>query len=144
MVFEYLPWLRALLVGDATATLNGTEGDNGVYVALIDTGVYTPDPAHEFYSQIPSGAIIGTPQEILNKSVLTNGKFTGSGVSFVNVTGASIEAVAFYRKNAGADTTWRLVFYDTEIINVTTGLAGFPLNPNTGNLNLTWNVGGIF
>jgi len=43
----------------------------------------------------------------------------------------------FYRKNAGANTTWRLVAY------VDTGGTGLPVTPNGGNINLNWNASGI-
>ena len=141
--FEYKPWLHALRIGDATATLNGAEGTDGVFVALIDTGLYTPSDTHEFYSQIAAG-IVNTPQEILSKVVQTDGKFNGAGVTFSNVTGETIEAIVFFRKNSGASSTWRLLFYEDALTNVVTGVPALPLTPNGVQINLTWNVRGIF
>ena len=43
-----------------------------------------------------------------------------------------------YRKNAGANTTWRLVLYED------TSVTGLPVTPNGGNIVVTWNASGIF
>jgi hypothetical protein len=49
-----------------------------------------------------------------------------------------VEALVIYRKNTGANTTWRLMsYYDT-------AGGGLPVTPNGGNITVTWNVSGIF
>jgi hypothetical protein len=68
----------------------------------------------------------------------TDGVFDGGDLTYTSVTGASVEALVIYRKNTGANTTWRLMsYYDT-------AGGGLPVTPNGGNITVTWNVSGIF
>jgi hypothetical protein len=48
-----------------------------------------------------------------------------------------VEALVLYRKNAGANTTWRLVAY------IDTGVTGLPVTPNGSDITITWNASGI-
>ena len=43
-----------------------------------------------------------------------------------------------YRKNSGANTTWRLALY------LDTSQTGLPVTPNGGDITVTWNASGIF
>ena len=131
----YPKWKEALLQNSADSDLDGT-GTTGVYVALIDTGTYTYSAAHEFYSSL--SGVVGTDQEIGATKSYTNGVFDGGDVTFPSVTGNTAEALVIYRKNAGANTTWRLVAY------IDTGVTGLPVTPNGGNITVTWNASGIF
>lgn len=131
----YPKWKEALLQNSADSDLDGS-GTTGVYVALVDTGTYTYSAAHEFYSSL--SGIVGTDQEIGATKTYASGVFDGGDVTFTAVTGASCEALVLYRKNAGADTTWRLVAY------IDTGVTGLPVTPNGGDINITWNASGIF
>lgn len=119
----------------ANNELDSAEGATGVYVALVDTGTYTYSAAHQFYSSL--SGVVGTDQEILTKTQVT-GVFDGTDVTFTAVTGASVEALVLYRKNAGANTTWPLIAY------IDTGVTGLPVTPNGGNIAITWNASGIF
>lgn len=131
----YPKWKEALLQNSADSDLDGS-GTTGVYVALVDTGTYTYSAAHEFYSSL--SGIVGTDQEIGATKTYASGVFDGGDVTFTAVTGASCEALVLYRKNAGADTTWRLIAY------IDTGVTGLPVTPNGGDINITWNASGIF
>ena len=131
----YPLWKEALLQSLADADLDGS-GTTGVYAALVDTGTYTYSAAHQFYSSL--SGVVGTDQEIGATKTYTNGVFDGADVTFPSVSGASCEALVIYRKNAGANTTWRLVAY------IDTGVTGLPVTPNGGNINVTWNASGIF
>lgn len=131
----YPKWKEALLQGSANSALNGS-GTTGVYVALVDTGTYTYNAAHQFYSDL--SGIVGTDQEIGATKTYTNGVFDGADITHPSVTGATCEAYVLYVKNAGANTTWRLVAY------IDTGVTGFPVTPNGGNIATTWNASGIF
>ena len=131
----YPKWKEALIQSSADADLDGT-GTTGVYVALVDTGTYTYSAAHEFYSSL--SGIVGTDQEIGATKSYTNGTFDGGDVTFTAVTGATVEALVLYRKNAGANTTWRLVAY------IDTSVTGLPVTPNGGDITITWNASGIF
>lgn len=131
----YPLWKQELMKGTSNALLNSSEGTTGVYAALVDTGTYTYSAAHQFYSSL--SGVVGTDQEILTKTQ-TNGTFDGTDLTFTAVTGNSVEAIVLYRKNAGANTTWPLIAY------IDTGVTGLPVNPNGGNITITWNASGIF
>lgn len=131
----YPTWKAALLQNLADSDLDGS-GTTGVYVALVDTGTYTYNASHEFYSSLTG--IVGTDQEIGATKTYTNGVFDGADVTFTSVTGATVEALVIYRKNAGANTTWRLIAY------IDTGVTGLPVTPNGGNISIAWNASGIF
>ena len=131
----YPKWKEALLQNSADSDLDGS-GTTGVYVALVDTGTYTYSSAHEFYSSL--SGIVGTDQEIGATKSYTNGTFDGGDVTFSAVTGSTVEALVLYRKNAGANTTWRLIAY------IDTGVTGLPVTPNGGDITVTWNASGIF
>jgi hypothetical protein len=129
----YPKYKEALLNGAANSALTGT-GTTGLYVALIDTGTYTYSAAHEFYSSL--SGVVGTDQEI-SSVTLTGGLIDGDDESWTAVSGATVEALVLYRKNAGANTTWRLVAY------IDTGVTGLPVTPNGGNINVAWHATGI-
>lgn len=129
----YPKYKEALLGGAANSAITGS-GATGLFVALVDTGTYTYSAAHEFYSSL--SGIVGTDQEITTPT-LTNGVVDGGDVTFTAVSGNSVEALVIYRKNAGANTTWRLVAY------LDTGQTGLPVTPNGGNISVTWNASGI-
>lgn len=131
----YPIWKEALLQSSADADLDGT-GSTGVFVALVDTGTYTYSAAHDFYSDL--SGVVGTDVEIASGKTFTAGVFDGADISHTAVSGSSVEALVIYRKNAGANTTWRLVAY------IDTGVTGLPVTPNGGDINTTWNASGIF
>jgi hypothetical protein len=95
---------------------------------------YTYSAAHQFYSDL--SGIVGTDQRVTTPTV-TTGLFDGDDLTFPTVSGASVEALVIYRKNSGANTTWRLVAY------IDTGVTGLPVTPNGGNITVTWNASGI-
>lgn len=137
----YPKWKEQLLQGTASALLNGS-GTTGVYAALIDTGVYTYNAADEFWDEgnadDPIDALVGTAVEISASKTYTNGVFDGDNITFTSVSGNTAEAIIIYVKNAGVETTHRLVAYlDTNITNL-------PVTPNGGNIDITFNASGIF
>lgn len=132
----YPKWKEALLQATANSALNGS-GATGVYAALIDTADYTYSAAHEFYSSVVAGEV-GTPQEIGATKTYTSGVFDGANITVPSVTGDPCEALVIYVKNAGANTTWRLVAY------LDTGVTGLPVTPNGGDIIVSWNASGIF
>ena|SRR5689334_1056511 len=130
----YPKYKEALLNNSANSALTGS-GATGLYVALVDTGTYTYSASDQFYSSL--SGVVGTDQEITTVT-LTSGTVDGDNVTFTAVSGASVEALVFYRKNAGANTTWRLVAY------IDTSVTGLPVTPNGGDITITWNASGIF
>lgn len=130
----YPKYKQSLLAGDANTVLTGS-GSTGLFVALVDTGTYTYSAAHQFYSSL--SGIGGTDQEITTTTT-TGGLIDGDDVTFASVAGTvSYEALVLYRKNAGANTTWRLIAY------IDTSVTGLPVTSNGGNIAVTWNASGI-
>ena len=134
----YPKWKTAIMKAEANAELDSADGATGVFAALIDTATYTYSAAHDFYNDLTG--IVGTDQEILTKTVgvVAEGVFDGGNLTFPAVTGATVEAIVLYRKNAGANTTWQLIAY------LDTGVTGLPVTPNGGDITITWNASGIF
>lgn len=130
----YPLYKQSLLAGDANADLDNNTSTDGVYAALVDTGTYTYSSAHQFYSSL--SGVVGTDQRITTPTVV-NGLFDGDNVTYSAVSGNSVEAIVLYRKNSGANTTWRLVAY------IDTGVTGLPVTPNGGDITITWNASGI-
>ena len=129
----YPLYKQSLLQGDANTALTGS-GTTGLYAALVDTGTYTYNAANQYYSSLTG--IVGTDQEITSVTTVT-GLIDGANVTYTAVTGNSVEALVLYRKNAGANTTWRLVAY------IDTGVGGLPVTPNGGDIAIAWNASGI-
>ena len=113
---------------------NSNMSSGTVKVALIDTGTYTYNSAHEFYSSV--SGVVGTPQTIGTKT-FTNGVFDGDNVTFTAVTGNSVEALIIYIDTGSAATSRLIAFIDTSV-------TGLPVTPNGGDIGITWNASGIF
>lgn len=101
-------------------------------VALVDTGVYTFDAAHQFASEL-TGAIIGTPASLTGQSVV-DGVFDANNVTFSGVTGPTAEAVVIFRDTGDLATSPLLLYWDT-------GVAGLPFTPNGGDATVAWSNG---
>jgi hypothetical protein len=111
---------------------------SNVKIALIDTGAYTYDGGHdEFLSDIPSGAIIAETGNLDGKAVGADGSFDSNDPTFTAVTGVQCEALVIYI-DTGDDSSSRLVAYQD------TGIAGMPITPNGGDINITVDVDGWF
>lgn len=132
----YPLWKKALTQGAANSSLTGT-GTDGLYVALVDSTDYTYNDSHQYYSDVSAG-VVGTPVEITNVSITDLCVVDGDDVTWSSVTGDQSEALVFYRKNGGADTTWRLVAY------MDSSVTGLPVTPNGGDIISTWSGSGIF
>ena len=125
-----------ILTAAANISLDQNDATNGPFCSLVDTGVYTYSAAHDFFNDITG--VVGTDQRITTPTVAAaTGLFDGDNLTYTAVTGNSIEALVIYRKNAGANTTWKLVVY------LDTSVTGLPLTPNGGDVTITWNASGI-
>lgn len=126
------PKYKETILGAATNTnlLTGT-----VKVALVDTGTYTYNAAHQFYSSVTG--VVGTPQTIGATKSVTNGVFDGGDVTFTAVTGNSVEALVIYVDTGTASTSPLVAYIDTSV-------TGLPVTPNGGDITITWNASGIF
>lgn len=131
----YPKYKEALLAGTSGYDLDNNTSTDGPYCALVDTGTYTYNTAHDFYNDL--SGVVGTDQRITTPTV-TNGLFDGDNVTYTAVSGNSVEALVLYRHNAGANTTWPLAAY------IDSSVTGLPVTPNGGDISITWNASGIF
>jgi len=134
----YPIYKTALLAASSNVDLDNNTATDGPFVALVDTGTYTYSAAHDFFNDL--SGIVGTDQRITNPTVgsVSQGTFDGDNVTYTAVSGNSVEALVIYRKNSGANTTWRLVVY------IDSSVTGLPVTPNGGDITVTWNASGIF
>lgn len=131
----YPEYKEFLLSAAANVSLDQNDTTNGPFIALVDTGTYTYSSAHDFYNDL--SGIVGTDQRIATPTV-ANGTFDGDNVTYTAVSGATVEALVIYRKNSGANTTWKLVAY------IDTSVTGLPVTPNGGDITVSFNASGIF
>lgn len=126
------PKYKETILGAATNTnlLTGT-----VKVALVDTGVYTYNAAHQFVTSLTG--VVGTAGTIGATKSVTNGLFDGGDVTFSAVTGNSVEALVIYVDTGSAATSPLVAYIDT-------GVTGLPVTPNGGDISINWNASGIF
>ncbi len=132
----YPKWKEQLL----QFTANNDLSAGTVKCALVDTGVYTYNAAHQFYDAGGANdvvdAVVGTPQTIGSKTFVS-GLFDGSDLTFSAVSGNTVEALVLYI-DTGNPLTSPLVAY------IDTGVTNLPVTPNGGDISVTWNVSGIF
>jgi hypothetical protein len=126
---------QAWLAGTSGYDLDNDTVNDGPSIALVDTGTYTYNAAHDMYNDL--SGVVGTDQRITSPTV-TNGLFDGNNVTYTAVSGNSVEALVIYRHNAGANSTWPLVAY------IDTSVTGLPVTPNGGDISITFNASGIF
>jgi len=132
----YPTWKGFRGIAAANISLNVDTAQDGPYVSLVDLGVYTYNTAHDFADDITG--IIGTTMRITAPTVAAaTGNFDGANVTFVAVSGATVEALVFWRQNSGANTTWKLIAF------IDTGQTGLPVTPNGGDIIASWNASGI-
>lgn len=130
----YPLYKEALLGAGANVSLNVDTTTDGPFCAMMSSA-YTYSSAHQFFSSL--AGIQGTDQRLTGPTV-TTGTFDGSDLTYTAVSGSVVTQLAIYRKNSGANTTWRLVvFLDTSVTNL-------PVTPNGGNITITWNASGVF
>jgi len=123
---------QSLLAGDTNADLDNDTTTDGPFCALSNTAGNT---AHQFYSSLTG--LVGTDQRIATPTVAL-GVFDGSDLTYTAVSGSVVNVLIIYRKNSGANTTWRLVCF------IDSSVTGLPVTPNGGNITVTWNASGIF
>ncbi len=124
----YPKFKEGLIQGTSGTALTGT-----LKAALVDTGTYTYNSAHDFYDDV--SGVVGTPQTVGSKTY-TNGLLDGADVTFTAVSGSTAEAIVLFL-DTGTPATSRLVAY------LDTGVTGLPVTPNGGDITITWNASGI-
>lgn len=116
--------------GFAKAQINW-EADT-IKAVLVDSGAYTFSAAHQFISDVPSGARISSIQTLSGKTA-TDGACDANDLTFPSVSGASIEVIIIF-KDTGTEGTSPVIAY----IDSGTGL---PITPNSGDIIVTWDNG---
>jgi len=114
--------------GSSNSSLAGN-----VKALLIDTADYTYSDAHQFHSDVTSGAIVATSSNLSGKTY-SSGVFDASDITWSAVTGDQSEAIILYI-DTGVSGTSRLVAY------VDTSISGAPVTPNGGDINVAWDNG---
>lgn len=103
---------------------------DNIKAVLVDTGLYTANLAtHQNLSDIPSGARVATSGNLASKTS-TGGVADAADVTFVAVTGATVEAIAIYKDTGTASTSRLLAYIDTG--------TGLPVTPNGGDITVQW------
>ena len=101
-------------------------------VVLVDLADYTFSQTHDFLDDVPAGARVATSGNLANKTS-TAGVADADDIVFTAVTGDQSEALIIYQ-DTGTPSTSRLVAYiDT--------VTGFPVQPNGGDIYVTWDSG---
>ena len=119
--------------GNLGGTLVNLASDD-IRVVLIDTGTFDPDPAvTENMGQV--SGIVGTAVTLTTPPVL-DGTFDSDDVTFVGVSGNSIEKLLIYKHTGVPANDIILVQFDTA--------TGLPVTPNSGDIVIQWNLSGIF
>lgn len=127
----YPKYKEALL----SAANNVSLVDGTVKVSLIDNEEIVYNSSIEFYSELNETGVIATTT-VANTSV-TNGLFNGDDVTFTTVTGDQSEAILFWIDTGDANTSRVVAYLDT-------GISGLPITPNGSDIDIQWNVSGIF
>lgn len=96
--------------------------------ALVDTGTYTYNAAHDFYNDVSAG-VVGTPVALTGVTT-TGGALNSSAFTFTSVSGASCEAILIYVDTGNVATSPILAYVDT-------GQTNLPVTPNGGNITFT-------
>ncbi|HEX2554259.1 MAG TPA: hypothetical protein VHL98_11185 [Microvirga sp.] len=126
------PLYKVAAYGDAA---NASLVSGTVKALLVDLADYTYSAAHEFLSDVPAGARVATSPALTGKT-FTNGLFDAADVTFTAVTGDQSEALILFIDTGSAATSRLVAFFDT-------GVTGLPVQPNGGDIVITWNAGGI-
>lgn len=128
----YPEWKESLLDFVANNDINS----GNVKAVLVDGADYTYSAAHQFLSDVAAGGRVATSGNLASKTI-ANGTFDAADFSFTAVTGDPCEILILYIDTGSAATSPLVAYYDT-------GVTGFPVTPNGGDINVTVNASGFF
>ena len=117
------------------AFLNGSINwsSDTIKCVLLDAADYTPNlSTHQYLSDVPGAARVGTPQTLGTKTS-TAGVADAADATFPAVTGDPSEYLLIY-KDTGVEGTSPLI----ALIDTATGL---PVTPNGGDITVAWDNG---
>jgi hypothetical protein len=126
----YPKYKEAILQAAPNSSLAGT-----VKAYLADTGNYTYNGAHQFLTDLPLIARVGSAVTLASKTFV-NGVFDAADISFLTVAGPNVEALIL-AIDTGVDATSRLVAYIDSA-------QGLPFSPSGVDQPVVWSASGIF
>lgn len=129
----YPKYKEALLGGDSNISLANSEGT--VVVSLIDTANNAYDANNQFYSDLDAADVIASAN--IENTTIENGLLRGDDVKFSSVSGDECEALLIWIDTTDPATSRLVAFLDT-------GVSGLPVSPNGSDIDIEWNVSGIF
>jgi hypothetical protein len=106
-----------------------------VKVSLIDNAEIAYDANTEFYSEFNANGVVATAT--ITNTTVTNGLFDGDDITFSSVTGDESEAIMIWIDTGDVNTSRIVAYLDT-------GISGLPVTPNGSDIDIEWNVNGIF
>lgn len=127
----YPKWKEAIQQATANSSLSGN-----VKALLVDLADYTYSASHEFLSDVPIAGRVASSGNFASKT-FTNGLFYAADAAFTAVTGDVSEALIIYVDTGVVGTSRLVAYFDT-------GVTDLPVTPNGGDINIQWNVSGIF
>ena len=96
------------------ATTGGNVLAGTVRAQLVDLAAYTYSAAHEFLSELPSGARVGAPVTLTGKTVSDEGVFDAADMTVSGLVSApSIEALVLYVDTGDEATSPLMTIVDT-------------------------------
>ena len=102
-----------------------------IKIALVDTGTYTYNAAHEHYDDL--SGVLGTPVTLGSKTV-TSGVFDAADATFTTPSaGTSIEALVIYKDSGSASTSDLIAYIDTG--------TGLPFTSNGADVDIVFDSG---
>lgn len=119
--------------------MKGTVDLNGgnVRALLVDAADYAYSDAHEFLSDVPSGARIAVSSNLSGKTFSDAAKFDSDDPVLTGVTGDQLEIIILYL-HTGTEATSKLILFQD------TGVTGMPLTPDGNNVQITVDADGWF
>lgn len=124
---------NALYTTAKTALMNGelNLSTDNLKVVLVDTGVYTANLTTDAFLSDVSG-IVATSSTLIG-TVVAAGVFSAADVTFVAVTGNSVEALVIYKDTGVASTSQLIAYIDTA--------TGLPVTPDGSDISIVWDTG---
>lgn len=122
MASAIYPSFKDLLLNDG---LTGDITTLNIKCALVDTGTYTYNAAHDFLDDLTG--VVATSENLTGITV-TDGTLDSANTTITGVSGATVEAVVFYIDTGVVGTSPLISFID-----------GLTLTPDGGNVDVTIN-----
>ena len=107
MASVWYPKFKELALGLGCGS--GTKPTGTLKAALVDTGTYTYNAAHQYYSSV--SGVVGTPVAIGSPTFI-NGVLDGNDATVTAVTGNTAEAIVIYLDTGTAATSPLIYYHD--------------------------------